>query len=102
MELGARVCTAAAPACDDCPVASSCAWLAAGRPEQPSPRRAQAWHGTDRQCRGALLAALRARPEVAAADLLAVWHDPEQARRCLAALLAEHLVTEDRPGRYRL
>jgi A/G-specific adenine glycosylase len=102
MELGARVCTATAPACGDCPVAASCAWLAAGRPEQPSPRRTQAWHGTDRQCRGALLAVLRARPVAAAADLLAAWHDPEQARRCLTALLAEQLVSVDRPGWYRL
>src|SRR5690349_5327054 len=32
MELGALVCTAASPRCDDCPVARECAWLAAGRP----------------------------------------------------------------------
>src|ERR1700744_3105136 len=31
MELGALMCTAAAPRCDDCPVAQQCAWLAAGR-----------------------------------------------------------------------
>src|SRR5690242_2467685 len=32
MELGALVCTAAAPRCGACPVASSCAWQRAGRP----------------------------------------------------------------------
>src|ERR1700760_3118202 len=33
MELGALTCTAAAPRCDECPIAAHCAWLAAGRPE---------------------------------------------------------------------
>jgi A/G-specific adenine glycosylase len=102
MELGAQVCTAAAPACGACPVAAGCAWLAAGRPSQPSPRRSQPWHGTDRQCRGALLAVLRAHPTVATEDLLAAWDEPEQAGRCLAGLLAEGLVHEDPSGRYRL
>ena len=32
MELGALVCTAARPACAACPVASACAWRAAGQP----------------------------------------------------------------------
>src|SRR5271169_598245 len=35
MELGAIVCTAANPRCTACPVAGHCAWLAAGRPEEP-------------------------------------------------------------------
>ena len=53
MELGALVCTAAAPRCDDCPVSDRCAWRAAGHPAYDGPpRRGQAWAGTDRQCRG--------------------------------------------------
>ncbi|MHB1594341.1 MAG: HhH-GPD family protein, partial [Streptosporangiaceae bacterium] len=32
MELGALLCTAARPACERCPVAAGCAWLARGRP----------------------------------------------------------------------
>ena len=32
MELGALVCTARSPRCDDCPVADLCAWNRAGRP----------------------------------------------------------------------
>ena len=103
MELGALVCTARTPRCPQCPLRTECAWLAAGTPgPDDDRRRPQAWHGTDRQCRGALLAVLRARPVAAAADLLAAWHDPEQARRCLTALLAEQLVSVDRPGWYRL
>ena len=56
MELGALVCTARSPRCDECPVADLCAWNRAGRPAYTGPvRRGQAWHGTDRQARGALL-----------------------------------------------
>ena len=61
MELGALVCTAASPACDTCPLQDTCAWLAAGRPVDPAVmRRGQAWAGTDRQLRGAIMKALRA------------------------------------------
>jgi len=59
MELGALTCTAAAPRCDDCPVAARCAWLAAGRPAAAVRPTGQTYEGTDRQCRGRLLAVLR-------------------------------------------
>jgi A/G-specific adenine glycosylase len=40
MELGARICTARAPACDACPIARACGALAAGRVEElPQPKR---------------------------------------------------------------
>src|SRR5437868_5144074 len=62
MELGALVCTAASPRCGACPVARDCAWLAAGRPKDPTEpgarRRTQRYDGTDRQCRGRLLTVL--------------------------------------------
>ncbi|GAB3165880.1 hypothetical protein GCM10027059_24090 [Myceligenerans halotolerans] len=61
MELGALVCTARSPRCDACPVAGLCAWRAAGSPPDAHAgrRRTQAWHGTDRQCRGRIMATLR-------------------------------------------
>lgn len=61
MELGALVCTSRSPACERCPVAAHCAWLAAGRPADPAAqqKRAQAWEGTDRQLRGAIMRVLR-------------------------------------------
>lgn len=94
MELGALVCTARSPRCGDCPVASRCAWLAAGRPDHDGPpRRGQAWHGTDRQCRGTLLQALRDHPlGVDRDDLLARWDDRTQAERCLASLIDDGLA----------
>ena len=59
MELGALVCTARSPRCEDCPVFNQCAWIAAGRPEPHYVPKGQPWHGTDRQVRGAMMAVLR-------------------------------------------
>lgn len=94
MELGALVCTAKAPRCDVCPISDQCAWLAAGRPAYDGPpRRGQAWDGTDRQCRGRLMAVLReAHGVVHVSILVAVWPEPVQRERCLASLLADELV----------
>lgn len=94
MELGALVCTARTPRCDDCPLASSCAWLAAGRPEWDGPRRkVQTFVGTDRQVRGLLLDVLRDGDGTAPrAALDAVWPDAVQRDRALDSLLADGLM----------
>ncbi len=94
MELGAMVCTAKAPRCDDCPVRPGCAWDAAGRPAYDGPaRRRQGFAGTDRQVRGLLMAVLRQRPgPVPAAELTSVWAAAEQRDRALAGLVADGLV----------
>jgi A/G-specific adenine glycosylase len=96
MELGALVCTAANPRCEACPVADQCAWRAAGHPAYDGPpRRAQAWAGTDRQCRGRLMAVLRdADRPVHRRRLEAVWPDQEQRERCLQTLIGDGLVTQ--------
>lgn len=91
MELGALVCRTA-PDCAACPVVGPCAWVAGGRPPNDGNRRTQPWRGTDRQCRGVLLAALRQRP-YAREELLGLWHDPDQAARSLTGLAADSLVT---------
>ena len=60
MELGALLCTAKSPSCHSCPVQLRCAWRLAGYPAWTGPaRRGQSYQGTDRQCRGVLLAVLR-------------------------------------------
>ncbi|MFZ1409968.1 MAG: A/G-specific adenine glycosylase [Micropruina sp.] len=92
MELGARVCTAAKPRCVECPVTDSCAWLRLGRPEPEVRRKTQPYEGTDRQCRGVLLAVLRHRPSATRDELLAAWPDPEQAEAALTSLVADGLV----------
>lgn len=120
MELGALVCTARAPRCRECPVRSSCAWLAAGEPPPAYAPKGQSWHGTDRQVRGAIMAVLRlaespVQPELfrrAPADLgfepagigvpLAALHRldpaPEQLERALAGLLSDGLAELRRDG----
>lgn len=94
MELGALVCTARSPQCQVCPVATLCRWRAAGHPAHDGPaRRGQAWEGTDRQCRGRLLAVLRdASSPVPKATLDAVWPDASQRERALDGLVADGLA----------
>ena len=104
MELGALVCTAARPRCGACPVADLCAWRSAGYPPYDGPpRRGQTYAGTDRQCRGRLLAVLRdAHEPVHSSRLEAAWSPAEQRDRCLASLLDDGLVTEVSPGLFGL
>ncbi|MGA8977977.1 MAG: A/G-specific adenine glycosylase [Pedococcus sp.] len=94
MELGALVCTARAPRCGDCPVRDLCQWQLAGRPAyQGPPRRGQAWAGTDRQMRGALLRRLRESPEPVPRSVLETVSDHDvQRERCLDSLVADGLV----------
>ena len=96
MELGALVCTAASPVCGACPVSDVCGWRAAGYPAYDGPpRRGQGYAGTDRQCRGRLLAVLRdAHEPVHRSRLDAVWADTDQRARCLASLLDDGLVAQ--------
>ena len=99
MELGALVCTAARPRCDDCPVSGQCAWLKRGRPPGPARRGAASYTGSDRQCRGCLLAVLRAASgPVPLSALDAAWHDSGQRTRALAALIDDGLVVRCTDG----
>ena len=103
MELGALVCTAARPDCSRCPLADQCAWLRLGRPAAQPGRVAPAYHGSDRQCRGALLAVLRAASgPVPATALTAAWDDSGQRARSLAALIADGLVSRCADGSFAL
>ncbi|MFE6647846.1 A/G-specific adenine glycosylase [Nocardioides sp. NPDC057772] len=104
MELGALVCTAANPSCARCPVADLCAWRAAGHPAYDGPpRKVQTWAGTDRQCRGRLLAVLRdADSPVHRSRLDVVWSDEAQRKRALEGLLKDNLAAEVEPDFFAL
>lgn len=103
MELGALVCTAARPDCASCPVALSCAWRLAGSPRSDARRRTQTYEGTDRQCRGRLLAVLReAHGPVPGPRLDAAWPDPAQRARALDSLVADGLVDPRPDGTFGL
>jgi A/G-specific adenine glycosylase len=103
MELGALVCTARQPTCAACPVAEVCVWRGAGFPAYDGPpRRGQAWAGTDRQCRGRILALAREADSVSHEQVEAAWPDAGQRGRCLAGLVADGLLTQITPGRWAL
>ncbi|MBM6699670.1 A/G-specific adenine glycosylase [Bifidobacterium pullorum subsp. saeculare] len=97
MELGAVVCTAKAPLCDACPVASRCAFRRAGYPGlgERRTRPRQRFQGTDRQVRGLVLDALRSLPAGATlerATVLALWQDRAQLDACVASLDEDGLI----------
>ncbi|QOR70063.1 A/G-specific adenine glycosylase [Ruania alkalisoli] len=97
MELGALVCTARSPQCGQCPVATHCRWRAAEYPadEFATARRTQAWHGTDRQARGRVLAALRRQDELRPDEAGDLWPDPAQLQRVLASLCTDRLIVAE-------
>ena len=93
MELGALVCTARSPRCAECPIAGSCRWLAAGRPDNAPTRRAQPWKGTDRQCRGVIMDVVRNCPGgVSVETALSAWPHRDQAKHCLDWLVTDGLL----------
>jgi A/G-specific adenine glycosylase len=104
MELGAVVCTARAPRCGACPIASSCRWRAEGYPPYAGPRAAvqATFAGSDRQVRGLIMAELRSSDiPVTAAEIATLWPDAVQRDRALAGLLADGLAV-DVAGGYEL
>ena len=89
MELGARVCTARAPRCGECPAA---AWCPSHGQVAPRPRARHAspprFEETDRWARGRVIAALAAGHELPAQIA------PERLARVLAALGRDGLVEQ--------
>lgn len=101
MELGALVCTARSPNCDQCPLSMVCAWRGAGYPEYTGPRRTaqKRYQGSDRHARGALLGALRAADAPLTPSALAqVWPSRQQRERALAGLVADGLAVRRGTG----
>lgn len=109
MELGALVCTARKPVCQQCPVRNDCAWQQAGCPAPTEEEataakgRVQKFVGTDRQVRGLIMGVLReadAAVEKSAIDV--VWPDAAQRSRALFSLIEDGLAEQDETGRFRL
>ncbi|MAT18096.1 MAG: adenine glycosylase [Leifsonia sp.] len=106
MELGQTLCTARAPRCEECPLASLCAWRAAGYPAYTGARapRQKKYEGSDRQVRGLVLGELRAHElPVPLEALRARWaaaglDDAEQFARALAGLERDGLITATPEG----
>jgi len=101
MELGALVCTARTPHCNDCPLLDSCAWAQADYPAfegKKAPTQAR-YEGSDRQVRGMFLGELRESdipiPQI---FLLGLWPDKNQATRALTSLITDGLLVADDHG----
>jgi A/G-specific adenine glycosylase len=101
MELGALVCVARTPRCEECPLKDACAWRLDGYPAYDGPRKAvqKKYEGSDRQVRGLILAELRASHiPVTDAEIEGLWPDAPQRERALAGLLADGLAVAEAGG----
>lgn len=110
LDLGAAVCAKRTPRCGDCPLRRWCGWRG-GPGDDPAAgsagvsARQSRFEGSDRQGRGRLVAALRARGRVRFDELaeLAGWPtDPERATRVAAGLVADGLAADDGASGLRL
>lgn len=97
MELGALICKARTPLCDECPLKNQCLWRAIGYPQEAgigkSTQQAQ-WRGSDRQCRGVIMQALRENSEITQSELEKIWSNRSQYEKALASLLDDGLIEQ--------
>ncbi|MFC5339032.1 A/G-specific adenine glycosylase [Leucobacter denitrificans] len=102
MELGAVICTARAPRCDECPISRWCEWRGAGYPDNAPAKKPKqaAFQGSDRQVRGRIMQLLRSTHDPVSHDdaLTAAAHggvaDELQPKRALDSLVTDGLVVE--------
>ena len=92
MELGAVICTSQSPKCGTCPVAHSCRWRSLDYPKSDLAKRRQSWHGTDRQCRGTIVQALRENEILTKDQIKQLWDVPSQLEKALITLLDDGLI----------
>lgn len=102
MELGALICTAKNPLCGRCPVAQECAWRSLDYPASTRIKRTQTWHGTDRQCRGTIVQALRENSILNKNQIHLLWDVPSQVEKAILTLLDDGLIEERRKNTFSL
>lgn len=100
MELGAIICTARAPKCNECPIAQHCAWVLSGSPANAGRTRTpqKKYEGSVRQARGAILALARSSQRVTDADIAIAVPDRERREQALEGLLTDGLVVNVKRG----
>ncbi len=102
MELGALICTAKNPLCGRCPVADQCQWRSLDYPASTRIKRTQTWHGTDRQCRGTVVQALRDNSVLTKREILLLWDVPSQVEKAILTLLDDGLIEERKNNTFSL
>ncbi len=96
MNLGHGVCRTV-PRCEECPLTSVCRFRQAGRRGGPSSRRRPAFHGSLRQLRGEVVAALRQSPTMTVAGLIAATgRGEDDVVAALAGLARDGVVAATR------
>ncbi len=102
MELGAVICTSQSPKCGICPVAHVCTWRSLDYPKSDVVKRRQSWHGTDRQCRGTIVQALRENEVLTKSQITQLWDVPSQLERALLTLLDDGLIESRGKNKFSL
>lgn len=104
MDFGARLCTARAPRCSECPLSRVCAWRGEGddpaRQSAMTSRPQARFEGSDRQARGramrAVVAGASSRRDVT--EAMGLGDDQTRARALLDDLVAEGLLRSTPSG----
>jgi A/G-specific adenine glycosylase len=102
MELGAVICTSQSPKCGICPVAHVCTWRSLDYPKSDVDKRRQSWHGTDRQCRGTIVQALRENEVLTKSQITQLWDVPSQLEKALLTLLDDGLIESRGKNKFSL
>ena len=102
MELGAVICTSQSPKCGICPVARVCTWRSLDYPKSDVVKRRQSWHGTDRQCRGTIVQALRENEVLTKSQITQLWDVPSQLEKALLTLLDDGLIESRGKNKFSL
>jgi A/G-specific adenine glycosylase len=102
MELGAVICTSQSPKCGICPVAHVCTWRSLDYPKSDVVKRRQSWHGTDRQCRGTIVQALRENEVLTKNQIAQLWDVPSQLENALLTLLDDGLIESRGKNKFSL
>ncbi|MEN9687984.1 MAG: hypothetical protein RL381_996 [Actinomycetota bacterium] len=102
MEIGALICTSQAPKCGVCPVANSCMWRSLDYPKSDIVKRRQTWHGTDRQCRGTIVQALRENEVLTKSQIAQLWDVPSQLEKAILTLLDDGLIESRGKNKFSL
>jgi A/G-specific adenine glycosylase len=102
MELGAVICTSQSPKCGACPVANVCTWRSLDYPKSDVVKRRQSWHGTDRQCRGTIVQALRENEVLTKSQITQLWDVPSQLEKALLTLLDDGLIESRGKNKFSL
>ena len=64
-------------------------------PKSEQVRKGQSWHGTDRQCRGTIVQALREKTFMNEAQLKALWKEDSQVEKALVTLVKDGLIEKN-------